>query len=133
MNVIFPWGRRLMETLNSLLMTPQEAQRKDEIDWEARDKALEDDLGPWENPTFREWWKESVLDDKTSSESSVVYITLALDVSDTENLEDYEFIKVPKGTCLECRGMRSDPDYGGDVPCLGCGGTGMRRVEDDSR
>ena len=33
-------------------------------------------------------------------------------------------IEVPSGTCEYCRGMGSDPQFGNDVPCCVCGGSG---------
>lgn len=36
-----------------------------------------------------------------------------------------KFIEVDDNTCERCRGMKSDPDHGSDVPCYACGGTGV--------
>lgn len=38
-----------------------------------------------------------------------------------------KFIEVPDDCCERCRGMRSDPDYGNDVPCWSCDGTGVEK------
>jgi hypothetical protein len=44
-----------------------------------------------------------------------------------------KFIEVPDDCCEWCRGMGSDPQFGSDVPCYVCGGSGKVKDADEGR
>lgn len=41
-----------------------------------------------------------------------------------------KFIEVPDDCCEWCRGSGSDPQFGNDVPCYVCGGSGKVKSDD---